>query len=54
MQMSSAGGRTGFHIHEHIYKERSSCLPEGKIDYKTKQEDSLEESWLPWEMEEYE
>lgn len=30
MQMSSAGGLTGFHVQEHIYKEGSSCLPEGK------------------------
>lgn len=28
--MSSAGGLTGFHVQEHIYKEGSSCLPEGK------------------------
>lgn len=29
MQISSAGGLTGFHVQEHIYKE-SSCLAEGK------------------------
>lgn len=54
MQKFSAGGPTGFHVYKHIYKERSSYLPEGKLDYKTRQEGSLEESWLPWEMEECE
>lgn len=28
--MSSAPGLTSFHVQEHIYKEGSSCLPEGK------------------------